>query len=79
MGSAVFSWQIPVSKEVRCLTLLNHVLTAAFSAHGLGDLGLLLVLNNDGTIERGGQGQMSQWAVGSSRVDPFGLGLQNPK
>src|SRR6266581_779750 len=43
---AAFSWQIPVSKEVTCLILLNHLLTwCVFRLHGFGAArALLLVL-----------------------------------
>ena len=46
MGFAAFSWQIPVSKEVTCLILLNHLLTwCVFRLRGFGAArALLLVL-----------------------------------
>jgi hypothetical protein len=52
MGFAVFSWQIPVSKEVMCLILLNHVLTfRVFACMGLGGpRSRSLCWGNDGMI-----------------------------
>ena len=82
MDFAVFSRQIPASKEVMCLILLNHLLTCRVFRHGFWGRAraLLLVLDNDGMIWLWAQGQMSQWGCGKLTGGcALSLDLQNPR
>jgi hypothetical protein len=76
MGFAGFSWHIPASKEVMCLTILNHVLTRrVLACMGLAPPALCsLCWTMMELIWSGSQGQMSQMGLWKTNFGHF-LGL----
>ncbi len=64
MGFAVFSWQIPASKEVTCLILLNHLLTFLPAWVWGGPRSAPCAGAMMEWFGCGAQGQMSQWGCG---------------